>query len=292
MITGDDPFCCAACARTIGPSFNPGSEGCVAADGSSAPKDKAAASATYRVVREATCDAPFPALRSCRLAFRIRFPGLFKAAEGGENFTTRNVAREDKSTDVLTTQPFRSSSLDQTMAHGTGIAFPRSELRKRSDIPLWLALALWLARGVVSAEQLDQQQVNSSGGGSSFTSVTWVGQTFVAGVSGALSRLEVSLFCFLCAGGNPDIIVEVRTTSGGLPTSTVLATTTLRDFPVVRQRSIRRCSPRRRFSPQARPTPSPSAASPRARRVPTPPVSARRPRRIRTAIASARPTPG
>ena len=30
------------------------------------------------------------------------------------------------------------------------------------------------------------------------TAVTWVGQTFVPGVSGALSRLEVSLFCFLC----------------------------------------------------------------------------------------------
>ena len=72
--------------------------------------------------------------------------------------------------------------------------------------------------------------MNSSGGGSSFTAVTRVGQTSSPRVSGALSRLEVSLFCFQCAGGNPDIIVEVRTTSGGLPTTTVLATTTLTGF--------------------------------------------------------------
>lgn len=92
-------------------------------------------------------------------------------------------------------------------------------------------VALTLSHGALAfAEQIDQQQVNSSGGGSLFNAVTWVGQTFVPGVSGALSRLELSLFCFLCAGNNPEIIVEVRTTAGGLPTSTVLATTTLTGF--------------------------------------------------------------
>lgn len=103
-------------------------------------------------------------------------------------------------------------------------------MRKRLT-SLGLALALWLSHDAsVAAEQIDQQQLNSSGGGSLFNAVTWVGQTSVPGVSGALSRLDVSLFCFLCAGTNPDIIVEVRTTSGGLPTSTVLATTTLAGF--------------------------------------------------------------
>ena len=102
-------------------------------------------------------------------------------------------------------------------------------MRKHHTI-LWVALTLWLAHGVATAEQIDQQQLNSSGGGSLFNSLTWVGQTFVPGVSGALSRLEVSLFCFQCAGANPDIIVEVRTTSGGLPTGTVLATTSVTGF--------------------------------------------------------------
>ncbi len=103
-------------------------------------------------------------------------------------------------------------------------------MRKRLTClcPAW---ALWLLASVLlAAEQIDQQQLNSSGGGSPFNAVTWVGQSFVPNVSGALSRLEVSLFCFQCSGTNPEIIVEVRTTSGGLPTSTVLATTTLTGF--------------------------------------------------------------
>jgi len=96
---------------------------------------------------------------------------------------------------------------------------------------LCVAAALALSHGVpIAAEQIDQQQLNSSGGGSLFNGVTWVGQTFVAGVSGVLTRLDVSLFCFVCAGTNPAIIVEVRTTSGALPTATVLATTTLPGF--------------------------------------------------------------
>jgi hypothetical protein len=103
-------------------------------------------------------------------------------------------------------------------------------VRKRLTSLCALALCSALLRGVCAAEQLDQQQLNSSGGGSLFSAVTWVGQTFVPGVSGALTRLDVSLFCFQCAGTNPEIIVEMRTTSGGLPTSTVLATATLPGF--------------------------------------------------------------
>ena len=96
---------------------------------------------------------------------------------------------------------------------------------------LFVALALALSHGVpLAAEQIDQLQLNSSGGGSLFNGITWVGQTFVAGVSGVLSRLDVSLFCFQCTGTNPNLIVEVRTTSGGLPTATVLARTTLPGF--------------------------------------------------------------
>jgi len=71
-----------------------------------------------------------------------------------------------------------------------------------------LVVVLSLAHAATAtAEQLDQQQLNSSGGGSLFNGVTWVGQTFAAGASGVLTRLDLSLFCFLCAGTNPDIIV-------------------------------------------------------------------------------------
>ena len=84
--------------------------------------------------------------------------------------------------------------------------------------------------GFSEAAQIDQQQLNSSGGGRAFNVVTWIGQTFVPSITGGLSQLDVSLFCFLCAGTNPDIIVDIRTTNGGLPTSTVLATTTIAGF--------------------------------------------------------------
>ena len=103
-------------------------------------------------------------------------------------------------------------------------------VRKRLT-SLCLALPLWFAHDAfLTAAQIDQQQLNNSGGGSLFNSVTWVGQTFVPSVTGVLTQLDLSLFCFLCSGTNPDIIIGVRTTSGGLPTSTVLATTTLTGF--------------------------------------------------------------
>jgi hypothetical protein len=103
-------------------------------------------------------------------------------------------------------------------------------VRKRLTL-LCVAGALWLLNSaVVGAEQLDQLQLNSSGGGNLFTAATWVGQTIVPAVTGALTRLDVSLFCFLCSRADPDIIIEVRTTSGGLPTATVLATARLAGF--------------------------------------------------------------
>ena len=108
-----------------------------------------------------------------------------------------------------------------------------ARVRKRLTT-LCVALTLWLLHHApgVAAQQLDQQQLNSSGGGSLFNAVTWVGQTFEAGATGLLTRVDVSLFCFQCigAGANPDIVVEVRTTSGGLPGAIVLATTTVPGF--------------------------------------------------------------
>ena len=77
-----------------------------------------------------------------------------------------------------------------------------------------------------------EQQLNNGGSGNAITTTSWLGQTFVAGATGALTRLDLSLFCSGCAGviTNPPIVVEIRTTSAGLPTSTVLATTSIAGF--------------------------------------------------------------
>jgi hypothetical protein len=77
---------------------------------------------------------------------------------------------------------------------------------------------------------VDQQQLVSSGTGTGITTTQWLGQTFVPSVSGSLVKLDLSLFCSACSGANPSITVEIRTVSGGLPTTTVLATTTITGF--------------------------------------------------------------
>ncbi len=83
---------------------------------------------------------------------------------------------------------------------------------------------------LVDAAKIDQQQLNSSSSGLGITLTQWLGQTFVPSATGKLTKLDVSLFCATCSGANPPIVVDVRATSGGLPTSTVLASTTIAGF--------------------------------------------------------------
>ena len=105
----------------------------------------------------------------------------------------------------------------------------------QSDFQLGVASGCDLASSpgnvtLVNTPVLDQQQTNSSGSGNGFNAVSWLGQTFMPGVTGTLTKLELSLFCATCSGVNPDVAVEVRTTAGGLPTSTVLASATIPGF--------------------------------------------------------------
>jgi kumamolisin len=80
------------------------------------------------------------------------------------------------------------------------------------------------------SESLDQQNLSVGSSGNGFTTTTWQGQTFVPGVTGSLTRLDLDLFCSACTGTDPAVTVEIRTTSGGLPTGTVLASTTIPGF--------------------------------------------------------------
>jgi len=83
---------------------------------------------------------------------------------------------------------------------------------------------------LVSPDNLDQQQLNSAGSGNGFDSTNWLGQTFVPAISGSLTRIDLRLFCSGCSGTDQPITIDVRTTSGGLPTSTVLASTVIPGF--------------------------------------------------------------
>jgi hypothetical protein len=76
----------------------------------------------------------------------------------------------------------------------------------------------------------DQQATDSSGSGFGISTTQWIGQTFVPAISGKLPKIDMSLFCSGCSGTDQPLTVEVRTTSSNLPTSTVLASTTIPGF--------------------------------------------------------------
>ena len=77
---------------------------------------------------------------------------------------------------------------------------------------------------------LDQQNTSLSGSGNSITTTQWIGQTFVPAVSGQLVQVDMNLFCAGGCSGTAPIAVQIRSTSAGLPTATILATATVASF--------------------------------------------------------------
>ena len=73
---------------------------------------------------------------------------------------------------------------------------------------------------------VDQQNTTIAAAGWTFSNSMWVGQTFTAGRSGGLTQIDLNLFCNNCMTSQP-VVVSVRATSGGLPTGSDLATTTI-----------------------------------------------------------------
>ena len=70
---------------------------------------------------------------------------------------------------------------------------------------------------------VDQQNASITSNGVAFTNASWTGQTFTAGKSGSLSRVDINLFCVFCSSAPPSIVVSIRATSGGMPTGSDLA---------------------------------------------------------------------
>lgn len=78
--------------------------------------------------------------------------------------------------------------------------------------------------------RVDQQNTSLGNSGFGISTTQWIGQTFTPALTGTLSKLDISLFCSACSGVNPPVTIEIRTVSGGLPTTTVLASTTVAGF--------------------------------------------------------------
>jgi hypothetical protein len=83
---------------------------------------------------------------------------------------------------------------------------------------------------LVNPATLDQQNTTVGATTFSFFSAFWAGQTFQPTTSGQLTRVDLYLYCQICTGTTPDILVSIRATSGGLPTGADLATATIPGF--------------------------------------------------------------
>jgi hypothetical protein len=81
-----------------------------------------------------------------------------------------------------------------------------------------------------NAPALDQQNTAGTTTGTSFSTTSWGGQTFIPAVTGQLVQVSVQLFCSGCTGTTPNLTLSVRATSAGLPTGGDLAATTLPGF--------------------------------------------------------------
>ena len=151
------------------------------------------------------------------------YPSITATSAGYTSFSHTSVLVTDNAT---TTDNFAL-----TVAPGDGCITDTTQSDFQSGIPMNVDL-----NGspgdimLLSPAAINQQQLNNGGVGSVFNKTTWIGQTFVPSVSGTLTKLDLNLLCSNCSGSNPDLQVEVRTVSGGLPTSLVLATASIPGF--------------------------------------------------------------
>jgi hypothetical protein len=73
---------------------------------------------------------------------------------------------------------------------------------------------------LLSGSAADQQNLNVTPNGFGFHTTNWSGQTFTPAVTGALTRVDLDLFCAGCTGTTPDITVSIRATTGATPVPT------------------------------------------------------------------------
>jgi hypothetical protein len=78
--------------------------------------------------------------------------------------------------------------------------------------------------------RIDQTNTSLANSGFNVTTTQWIGQTFVPAVTGTVVRLDINMFCGGCSGANPPVTLDIRATSGGLPTSAIIASTTIPGF--------------------------------------------------------------
>jgi hypothetical protein len=146
------------------------------------------------------------------------------SAPGFVSSTANSVMVNQNATTIqnftLTSAPSSACPIDTTQSDfqaGTGSSVDTTS--SPGDVKL-----------TATASALDQQNTTVGNTGQAITTSTWEAQSFVPAVSGQLSQIDADLFCSGCSGTNPAITIDIRTTSSGSPTNTVLATTTINGF--------------------------------------------------------------
>lgn len=85
---------------------------------------------------------------------------------------------------------------------------------------------------LVNTASVNQQNLTVTSSGFGMNSTTWIAQTFTPSVTGALTRVDLDLFCSGCTGTNPNLTVSIRATAGSpqVPVGADLATATIPGF--------------------------------------------------------------
>src|SRR4051794_26944663 len=151
------------------------------------------------------------------------YPSETASAPGYGSGSASSLAVTDGNT---TTQNF-------SLANAPASACPTdtTQLDFQAGTPTNLDLAASPGSATLSnAPTLDQSNTAGTTTGTSFSTTSWGGQTFIPAVTGQLVQVDIQLFCSGCTGTTPNLTLSIRNTSGGLPTGADLATATLPGF--------------------------------------------------------------
>jgi hypothetical protein len=151
------------------------------------------------------------------------YPTITASADGYSSSTATSIGVNGGATTTqnfsLTAAPLSACFTDTSQADfQTGVATDVDLNASPGEIVL------------LAPADVDQQNLTVTANGFGFSSTSWAGQTFTAGVSGSLSRVDLDLFCSGCTGTTPNLTVSIRATSGNVPTGSDLAVATIPGF--------------------------------------------------------------
>jgi hypothetical protein len=151
------------------------------------------------------------------------YPTETASAAGYNSSTTATIVVTDGGT---TTKNFAL-----TAAATSGCSTDTTQADFQTGVPTNVDLTTSAGNVILSAPTVvDQQTTNFTTNGFGFSSTSFAGNTFTPPTTGKLTRLDINIFCSACSGTNPNIIVDVRTTSSGnilMTAPALLATVTI-----------------------------------------------------------------